>query len=226
MSVKDAFEGSVAYYDDWIRLAVPGYPEVFEVAVASLPFPDGEELSLLDLGAGTGLFTWHVLQRYSNARCVLVDVAGGMLDVAKKRFDASDNIREYLTADYRDAELPGGHGLVISSLSIHHLQHEEKQALFKRVAGLLRPGGVFVNIDQIRAPTGALAELYWEDWITRVRAAGGSEEQLAASIERRRQFDVDASLDEQLTWLQAAGFQEVDLLYKFGFIGLFWARVA
>lgn len=224
MTIQEAFDRSVADYDDWIRRAVPGYPEIYELAVASVPYVQTRTLSIVDLGAGTGLFTWHLLRRYPEARCTLIDLAPEMLQMAKRRFAAQADAIEYLNRDYLTAELPQGCDLAISSLSIHHLEHARKKALFQRVHGALRPGGLFLNIDQIRAPSGELGEFYWSDWLARVRRAGGTEAQIEASVERRRSFDVDASLSEQLAWLDEAGFGEVDLLYKFGFVGLFWAR--
>ncbi len=50
--------------------------------------------------------------------------------------------------------------LVISSLTIHHLEHAEKRALSARVHSALKPCGAFIDVDQVRgeAPFG---ELYW-----------------------------------------------------------------
>lgn len=75
MTIEDAFNKSVDYYDAWVRKAVPCYEELFRVAVESVPFSTGKKLSILDLGAGTGLFTWHVFQQYRNSAFTLMDMA-------------------------------------------------------------------------------------------------------------------------------------------------------
>jgi tRNA (cmo5U34)-methyltransferase len=51
-------------------------------------------------------------------------------------------------------------GLVISSMSIHHLVDEDKQRLFSQVYRLLRRPGVLVTVDQIRGETPELQRLY------------------------------------------------------------------
>ena len=55
------------------------------------------------------------------------------------------------------AELPEGpFDAVISALAIHHLEDEDKRVLFARVHDVLRPGGVFVNAEQVaRSDAGA-----------------------------------------------------------------------
>ena len=38
MSIDQAFDSTVAYYDDWMQKALPGYDELFAVATAVMPF--------------------------------------------------------------------------------------------------------------------------------------------------------------------------------------------
>jgi tRNA (cmo5U34)-methyltransferase len=90
---------------------------------------------------------------------------------------------------------------VISSLAIHHLENSDKRSLFKRIFAALRPGGTFINVDQIKGRP-PFDRLYWETWLAKVRAAGASESQIQTSIKRRKEFDRDASLFDQLTWLK------------------------
>ena len=80
MTIDQAFDKTVAYYDDWMRKALPGYGDLFAVATEVMPFERDAPIRVLDLGAGTGLFSQHVLQRYPNATFVLYDVAAKMLD--------------------------------------------------------------------------------------------------------------------------------------------------
>jgi cyclopropane fatty-acyl-phospholipid synthase-like methyltransferase len=38
---------------------------------------------------------------------------------------------------------------IVSALAIHHLEDAEKRSLFARIHERLRPGGVFVNAEQV-----------------------------------------------------------------------------
>ena len=222
-TIDQAFDASAEYYDRWVKKAIPGYEDVFAVAAELIPFDQDTPIAVLDLGAGTGLFSQHVLARYPRAKFVLCDVAAQMLEIAQERFrDRADQF-QYIVDDYRHLQGWGDFHLVISSLSIHHLADQEKKELFGRILALLRDKGVFINIDQIKGPTPALQELYWTTWLDKVRRNGATEEQIQASIQRRVTFDQDALLADQLQWLCDAGFVNVDCIYKNYFVGVFHA---
>ena len=224
MTIDDAFNKTVAYYDSWVQKALPCYDELFKVAVECIPYPPSDRLQILDLGAGTGLFSWHVLQKYGNSSFTLIDVAEKMLDVSKQRFEKRNEQFSYIVGDYVESLPELKFDLIISSLSIHHLNDAIKKELFSNVLKLLHNGGVFLNVDQIKGPTDYFQDLYWSTWLDRVRRTDASEEQIQQSIVRRTEFDKDATLIDQLTWLEDAGFDRVDCLYQHYFIGVFYAQ--
>ncbi|HXX80049.1 MAG TPA: class I SAM-dependent methyltransferase [Thermodesulfovibrionales bacterium] len=223
MTIGQAFNASVPYYDDWIRKALPGYEDMFAAALDVVPFGQDDPLSVLDLGAGTGLFSHHVFTRFSRATFVLCDVAEKMLDIARERFKAQDKQFEYVVRDYRDIEGEWSYDLVISSMSIHHLSDHEKKILFGKVFRILREPGIFVNVDQIKGDTPYLEQLYWTWWLAKIRRAGASEKQIKAGVERRHAYDKDTCLEDQLGWLKNAGFETVDCVYKNYSLGVFFA---
>ncbi len=223
MTIGDAFDDSVTYYDEWIKIALPDYEAIFTVAKDLIPFGMDESIDVLDLGAGTGLFSQHVLDKYARARFTLIDVAVEMLAVARGRFEPNIEQFRYVVDDYRKIDFEAEFDLVVSSLSIHHLTHEEKQSLFARIYAALREGGLFINVDQVMGPTPNLQEFYWSHWLATVRARGAGEERIRQSIARREVYDQDALLTDQLEWLAEAGFVDVDCVYKNTFIGVFSA---
>jgi len=82
--------------------------------------------------------------------------------------------------------------------------------LFKKIYSSLSPGGAFINVDQVKGATDHFVNLYWDNWLAQVRRAGADEEQISASVRRRRSFDRDATLSDQLQWLRDAGFLDAD----------------
>jgi tRNA (cmo5U34)-methyltransferase len=223
MTIDQAFNASIDYYDDWMKKALPHYDALFDSALTLIPFEPFRLIDVLDLGAGTGLFSSHVLAKYPHARFVLYDVADKMLHVARDRFQSRLSQFEFVVGDYRHLQVDREFDLVISSLSIHHLADDEKQALFRSIHGVLRKPGLFINIDQIRGETACLRDIYWNYWLNHVRGLESSEERIQESIDRRKAYDQDARLIDQLQWLKHAGFVNVDCVYKDFFMGVFLA---
>ncbi len=224
MTIDKAFNKSADYYDDWIKKALPGCDEMFAAAVDSIPFSISESIKVLDLGAGTGLFSWYVLERFQKADFVLLDIADKMLDIARERFAKYQQQFKYIVSDYKNLGLKTEFDLIISSLSIHHLEDTDKQSLFTRVYENLKPKGVFINIDQIKGPSEFFQTLYWSNWLEKVRQTNATEDQIQQSIKRRTEFDIDSTLADQLLWLQNSGYTDVDCLYKNFFVGVFFAQ--
>jgi tRNA (cmo5U34)-methyltransferase len=224
VTIGDAFDESVAYYDAWIRMALPDYDAIFQTAQDLIPFQVDKSIDVLDLGAGTGLFSQHVFEKIPEARFKLIDVAEEMLAVAEQRFQGDIEKFQFIVDDYRTIDYAAEFDLVISSLSIHHLTDDEKQDLFQRVHNALRKDGVFINVDQVKGPSAYLQELYWSDWLAKARARGADEERIKESIARREAYDKDALLTDQLQWLVDAGFVDVDCVYKNYFVAVFFGR--
>ena len=223
MTIDQAFNASVEYYDDWIKKALPNYGDIFGTATDLIPFNATAQIDVLDLGAGTGLFSKHVLDKYPQANFVLYDLADKMMDVARERFCKQHLQFKYIIGDYRALQVTREFDLVISSLSIHHLTDNEKSLLFGSVYKVLRKGGVFINIDQVRGETAYLRDLYRDHWLAQVKRMGASEEHIRESIDRRKTYDQDALLADQIQWLKEAGFVNVDCVYKNYFMGVFFA---
>lgn len=101
MAVGEEFNKTAAYNDDWVQKALPCYGEVFAIILELLPTINDEQMTVLDLGSGTGLFSKHVLPRLPKAHFVLWDVAEEMLNVAKERFAEHSDQYEYVVDDYR-----------------------------------------------------------------------------------------------------------------------------
>jgi tRNA (cmo5U34)-methyltransferase len=220
--VKAEFDRAAKTYDSVRRLMIPCFDDFYGTVARVLPFGPDDAFDVLDLGAGTGLLSALLRERYPKARLTLVDISDEMLARARERFAGEKDVR-IIVSDYSVEPLPGRFDAIVSALSIHHLDDPGKAALFRRIRDSLQPGGQFVNAEEVLAPTEALDALYWDEWERQARAAGAPEEEFAG-VEERAKYDKPAKLDNQLTWLREAGFADVDCYYKYLMLAVYGGR--
>jgi tRNA (cmo5U34)-methyltransferase len=216
VSAGTMFDYAAEDYDRARRQLVPGLDRFYGAVLESVPFEEEEEIRVLDLGAGTGLLSAMVAERFPRSRVTLVDLSVEMLRVARRRFAGEPGRFEFRTMDYARKPLPrkiGGYDLVVSALSVHHLTHGDKRELFGKIHDSLAGGGHFINADQVSGDTPEEERRYGEWWLRRVREAGVSEEDLAAALSRMR-ADRNATIAAQLGWLGDAGFERIGCRYK------------
>ncbi len=98
-----------------------------------------------------------------------------------------------------EQELKGGPvDAVVSGLAIHHLENDRKRTLFREIAAVLAPGGVFANLDLVQPASGEVHERFRRD-------IGRVEDDPTDRL---------AGLAEQMQWLEDAGLERVDCHFK------------
>lgn len=216
-AVRDAFNADAQIYDRGRRQMVPCFDELYGTAAGLIPFQTDRAFEVLDLGAGTGVLSQFVAARFPRAKILLADIAPEMLTLAQERFarhgDGVNSQLRYLLFDHGQDPIPGTFDAIISALSIHHLEHEEKRALFARIYVALREGGIFINAEVVLGESDDIERRANAEWMRAAREAGASEFDLAAAIERQK-HDRCATLDAQMDWLQETGFREVSAAYR------------
>jgi tRNA (cmo5U34)-methyltransferase len=111
-------------YLDEIRADIPRYDELQEATIEAIPFPPTR---VLELGVGTGETTRRLLERYPDAEVTGLDSQPEMV------FKAREHGIEVRLARMEDPLPDGPWDLVISVLSVHHLDDGGKRDLFRRV---------------------------------------------------------------------------------------------
>ncbi len=162
---------------------------------------------VLDLGTGDGRLLALVRLQNPEVEGVALDFSDPMIIQAKKRFASDPKV----TIFKHDFSIPlpikqlGNFDAVVSSLAIHHLEDERKQALYREVFACLNQGGVFCNLEHVSSPTENV-HLKFLDII------GWTPETEDPS---NKLLDVET----QLYWLRQIGFSDVDCYWK-------WREVA
>lgn len=221
MGIKDKFDEISGTYERQRKQLIPCFDDFYNVPLATLDFA-GDNPRVLDLGCGPGLYTSLLLRKYPRAVATLVDLSDKMLAIAKERFADRPDYR-FIQADFADMPVEGPFDIIVSGLAIHHLPGPQKRSLYKRCHELLVDGGVFVNSDQILGPTKLTDDLSMGLWKKAMMDSGIEREEVLKAYERMK-FDQPSTVADQLDWLREAGFAEVDCIYKYLPLAVFYAK--
>ena len=211
-TTRSLFDAGAADYDQARRRLLPDIDGFYGGLLDRLPEGDGEGLAITDLGAGTGLLSAFVRKRLPKARLTLLDLSEEMLARARERF-AGDPLVEIRQADLAADALPAHQDAFVSAVAIHHLDDAGKRALFAKILAALKPGGQFLNAEQVAGPSETLDKAYHDIWLREVAELGASEPEIEAAL-MRMSDDRCAPLAPQLDWLTQAGFADADCWYK------------
>jgi tRNA (cmo5U34)-methyltransferase len=165
-------------YLELMSAEIPAFAEFQEQTAAAT---EGVEVgAMLELGIGTGETARRVRAVHPDARLTAIDSSAEMLERARSEFPGGD----LRVARLEDALPDGPFDLVYSALAVHHLDDAGKRELFRRVAAVLRPGGVFVLADVV-VPDNP------DDQQTPIDG----------------EYDLPDRLDDQVEWLREVGFE-------------------
>lgn len=202
------FDARAAGYDAHIRGYV--YDETTFArfySTLALPIPQTKApICILDLGCGTGLEIEYILRRAPNARITAIDLAAGMLALLEERYATRMDQITLIADSYLIRDLgKGTYDFVVSAMTIHHLLHNTKTELYRRIRIALKPGGKYIEGDSVTTDE-------WEE-----QFLAQYQEQLALVPNPgpgMYHIDVPFSLKTQEHLLREAGFREFQLLWQ------------
>ncbi|MFJ7150569.1 class I SAM-dependent methyltransferase [Streptomyces sp. NPDC100445] len=203
---------------------------------------DRERPLLLDLGCGPGSLAARLAGRMPDAEIVAVDMDPVLLELGRTHHADAARYVDAVIGDHDWAEVLGLDrplDAAVSTTALHYLAEPSLLHTYRRLAGLLRPGGVLINGDHFPQNGSPLSELTahvgrrraershahanedWESWWA--EAAQDPElTDLFAQRERHRAAQAGGSGGDHLTvarhaeLLRTAGFRHVTSVWQFG----------
>lgn len=67
--------------------------------------PKNKSITFLELGAGTGEWSYKILKEFDNTKCVLVDFSNNMLSQAKLKLEKFKNRVKIINSDVKNLKL-------------------------------------------------------------------------------------------------------------------------
>ncbi|MGH6945656.1 MAG: class I SAM-dependent methyltransferase [Geminicoccaceae bacterium] len=184
-------------------------------------------LNAVELCCGAGDLARLLLERVPGVRLLALDGSEKMLAATRARcarYADRLELRAFELADASWRDLRPAPDAIYSSLAIHHLDAAQKRRLFADLRAALHPGGIFVLADLMRPSSEAGWKIAAADW---QRAVAARSHALYGDDRALREFealrwnyflwpadkaiDHPSSVAEHVRWLEAAGFEGIDL---------------
>jgi trans-aconitate methyltransferase len=224
---------------------VPQREERFRVMLDVLDALLPDDFVALDLACGPGAISQRLLERFPRARCVAIDFDPVMLAIGEGALGTYEGRLRWVDADLANAAWANAVGetsvdAALSTTALHWLSGPELVAVYRKLGELIRPGGVFLNGDNmdfgpglptIQRIVSEARDRYWSDESFAERgvetaeqwwdALGGKPAAKPLIAERNRrlaskQRPVSANYDLHVGALRDAGFREVVTIWQSG----------
>ena len=187
----------------------------------------------LDLGCGDGFLGRFIYELYPNSEGVFLDISQEMINKVKEK-SLKESTR-YIVKDFGEEDWVSSiksikkFDLIISGFSIHHIDNEKKRNLYQDIFNLLKPGGIFINLEHVSSPTEKIEELFNDlflDGMSDYQESIG-EKKTKEEIKniyhdpKHKELNKLESVEKQCVWLREIGFKEVDCFMKIFELALF-----
>jgi tRNA (cmo5U34)-methyltransferase len=219
-NVESFYNQLSSRYTELISRCIPRYEEIFYNLFYYIP-DDIEPQQILDLGCGTGNLTEAALKYYPTAHIHALDISADRLNECKQRFPKKRNVhfhkQDFTQLDFEEESFD----LIISSIAIHHIDNNAKAALYDTIYSILKPGGVFVFADQTSGITEEIYQKHIGRWKEEALKLGSTEADWKLWMRHQDAHDHHAPVTWHLGQLEAAGFEETDVIWK----NIMWAII-
>ncbi|MBI3756206.1 MAG: class I SAM-dependent methyltransferase [Deltaproteobacteria bacterium] len=254
MTKKDVVwktESLVQTFLQGIRGGIPFAAEQIDIMLRLIAARGIPVERFLDLGCGNGILSQAILAHYLQAKGILVDFSKPMLKEAKKQLSGDASKLQFVLADFGVKEwmnsvsakaIPltllspargeGGFDVIVSGLAIHHQPNKRKKELYAEIFNLLRPGGLFINMEHVSSPTDWLQFIFDEFFIDSLylfhakKGIKKSREEIDVEFAHRKDkgANILAPVELQCEWLREIGFKDVDCYFKVFEFAVFGGR--
>ncbi|OKH19828.1 methyltransferase type 12 [Hydrococcus rivularis NIES-593] len=218
-----------------VRGAIPLAAEQIDMLLRVIQLTQTKVENFLDLGCGNGILGRSIYQHYPKAKGSFLDISENMLTAAKNSLKLEQNNSVFILQNFGQKEWLNSvtqeapFDVIVSGFAIHHLSDERKKELYQEIYQILKPGGVFLNLEHVASQSKLGEEGFdrlFVDALCSFHQKQGSQqsrEEIARQYYNRsdKTANILTLVETQCQWLREIGFVDVDCFMKVFEIALF-----
>ena len=225
---KFEFNESVArVFDDMLERSIPFYMECQEIAVQWAVRQVQNHTKIYDLGCSTGSFLERTAQGLPSGldvQLIGLDNSAPMLEKTKARLDESPYSWDLAEFDLNEDFALANASVVALNYTLQFIDPGQRGGLLTKIFQGLVPGGCLVLIEKVKAESPELDSSLIEFHHEFKRTRGYSNLEISRKREALENVLVPLKTSENVHLLEKAGFQSVEIFFKWnnfaGFIAL------
>lgn len=193
---------------------------------------------LLDIGCGGAFIGKEILHQYDEIEMVCVDFSEPMLELAKKTLQRFNQRTHFILQDIniplwsKNVASYTPFDVIITGYVMHYVPDDRKKAIYQEIYDLLSPGGLLLTLEHIAASSPHLEQLHHEYFISSLYqyytafSNAITKEEIRTLYNNRPQQRANllTPLESHLTWLQEAGYIEIEHYHHISQFSLFGGR--
>lgn len=108
--------------------------------------PKNKSITFLELGAGTGEWSYKILKEFDNTKCVLVDFSNNMLSQAKLKLEKFKNRVKIINSDVKNLKLDERFDIILNIYVLPFFDSADK--LIEIVSSHLKSKGISISVGE------------------------------------------------------------------------------
>ncbi|MEM8778951.1 MAG: class I SAM-dependent methyltransferase [Cyanobacteria bacterium P01_G01_bin.49] len=215
------------YFLGGVRGAIPFATEQIEMILRLIELTQSNVDKFLDLGCGNGVLGNAIYQKFPQAKGTFLDLSETMITSAKENLTEQKQ-SHFIVADFGKKSWldlinqEENFEVIVSGFAIHHQPDERKQEIYQEIYQLLKPGGLFLNLEHVASYSNLGEKGFDSLFIDSLYAFHQQQESSLSRQEIAEQYyyraDKQANIltlvETQCQWLRESGFIEVDCFLK------------
>lgn len=203
------FDVRVDGYDEHMVDMFKDFDLYYETVASPIAATD-KNVSILDLGCGTGAELNWVFNKAPNASVTAIDLSQQMLNKLAEKFGQYKGQMNLIHGSYLTLPFEEEHyDYAVSVYTMHHFHEDTKLELYRKIYGALKAGGKYIEGDCVVTPE--KQREIWE-WYSQNYSAEAINEARKPK-DTLYHFDIPCTIETQFRLLRGAGFSKVDVIW-------------